>query len=102
MSSLGLSEADWWQIKVTNITNTFHLVQLDCGTQYEIQMTVRNELGESNRSNSWQVKTKSGNKGKHGLSFFFAFFHSSFFPTEKNALKRVHVSQELSSLLLED
>lgn len=61
MPSLG-SEADWRQIKVTNITNTFHLVQLDCDTQYEIQMTVRNELGESNRSNSWQVKTKSGNK----------------------------------------
>ena len=80
MSSLGLSEADWWQIKVTNITNTFHLVQLDCGTQYEIQMTVRNELGESNRSNSWQVKTKSGNKGKHVFKFFLCFFSFLVFP----------------------
>lgn len=71
--SLG-READWRQINVTNIANTFHLIQLDCGTQYEIQMTVANELGESNMSNSWQVKTKSGKKGRHDLSFSFAYF----------------------------
>jgi len=59
------SEADWMQITVTNITNTFRLLQLDCGTRYEIQMTVTNELGESNMSNSWKVKTKPDIKGKY-------------------------------------
>jgi len=81
--SLG-HEADWMQIRVTNITNTFHLVQLDCGTQYEIQMTVANELGESNMSNSWRVKTKSDVKGRYVLSIFLggALFLSLFFPKE--------------------
>ena len=97
--SLG-HEADWMQIRVTNITNTFHLVQLDCGTQYEIQMTVANELGESNMSNSWRVKTKSDVKGRYVLSIFFGgglFFCPRF--SQKNAVERVHVSRELSSLL---
>ena len=58
-------KADWMQIKVNNVTNTFHLFQLDCGKQYEIQMTVTNELGESNMSNSWKVKTKPDIKGKY-------------------------------------
>lgn len=75
------SKADSIQINVTNVTHTFYLMQLDCGIQYEIQMTATNKLGKSKRSNTWQVKTKSSIKGRYTFSFFVALFPVFVFPT---------------------
>ena len=70
------NETDWRHIDVINATNTFHVVQLDCGTLYEIAMSVTNERGKSNKSNVWQVRVKSRMKGKYVFKYcsLFVFY----------------------------
>ncbi len=67
------ADNSWLTINVTNVTNTFHLKQLDCGTLYEIAMSVTNERGNSNKSNVWRVRTNSTMKGTYVQIVIFAF-----------------------------
>lgn len=60
--------ADWRHIDVINVTNTFHVMELDCGTLYDIAMSVTNERVKSNKSDSWQVITNSNINGTYILN----------------------------------
>ena len=55
-----ITEAAWNQVNVTNGTATNHTITLACGRQYTIEITAWNEMGQSDRSKSWIIKTKSG------------------------------------------
>ena len=51
----------WYQINVTtDAMATNYTVALECGRQYTIEMSAWNELGQSDRSRTWIVKTMSG------------------------------------------
>ncbi|XP_078379543.1 uncharacterized protein LOC144662575 [Oculina patagonica] len=53
-----ITEEAWYQVNVTNVTATNYTVSLACGMQYTIEITAWNELGESDRSRPWIIKTK--------------------------------------------
>jgi len=53
-------EIGWHQTNVTNVMATNFTVTLECGRQYSIEMSAWNELGESDRSRTWIIKTMSG------------------------------------------
>ncbi|XP_078379572.1 uncharacterized protein LOC144662599 isoform X1 [Oculina patagonica] len=54
-----ITEAAWYQVNVTNVTATKYTVSLACGRQYTIEISAWNEMGESDRSRPWMIKTKS-------------------------------------------
>lgn len=53
-------EMGWHQTNVTNVMATNFTVTLTCERQYAIEMSAWNELGESDRSRTWIIKTISG------------------------------------------
>jgi len=53
-------EIGWHQTNVTNVMATNFTVTLTCERQYAIEMSAWNELGESDRSRTWIIKTISG------------------------------------------
>lgn len=55
-----LSGARWHEVNITDVLKTHYVLRLSCGTQYVIEMSAWNELGKSDRSKNWIVKTKSG------------------------------------------
>ena len=49
----------WYQINLTDIMTTNLTMSLSCGTQYTIEISAWNEVGESDRSRPWIIKTLS-------------------------------------------
>ena len=47
----------WYQVNLTDIMATNLTLSLSCDTQYTIDISAWNELGESERSRPWIVKT---------------------------------------------
>ena len=47
----------WYQVNVTDIIATNFTISLSCDTQYKIEISAWNELGESKRSRPWIIKT---------------------------------------------
>ena len=60
MKSSQTEENAWYRINATMGTNDMSALPLECDTEYEIKVSAWNEWGESNRSESWQVKTIIG------------------------------------------
>ena len=52
--------APWDSINITNILDTRYFLSLRCDTQYMIEVSAWNELGQSDRSKAWVIKTSSG------------------------------------------
>ena len=52
--------AQWDSINITDILETHYFLSLKCDTQYMIEVSAWNELGQSNRSKAWVIKTSSG------------------------------------------
>ncbi|XP_078379589.1 uncharacterized protein LOC144662599 isoform X2 [Oculina patagonica] len=59
-----ITEVSWHQVNVTNVTATNYTVSLACGRQYTIEISAWNELGQSDRSRPWIIKTKSEEGGE--------------------------------------
>ena len=51
------TEEPWYEIQTTDILKTYRVLRLSCDTQYMIEMSAWNELGQSNRSRRWIVTT---------------------------------------------
>lgn len=49
-----------YEINITDVLTTHYVVSLRCDVQYVIEMSAWNELGESDRSKTWIIKTISG------------------------------------------
>ena len=60
MKSSQTEENAWYRINASAGTNDLSSLPLECDTEYEIKVSAWNELGESNRSESWQVKSLTG------------------------------------------
>ena len=60
MKSSQTEEKAWYRINASAGTNDLNTLPLECDTEYEIKVASWNELGESNWSESWQVKTITG------------------------------------------
>ena len=60
MKSSQTEENAWYRINAPAGTNDLSALPLECDTEYEIKVSARNGLGESNRSESWQVKSITG------------------------------------------
>ena len=60
MKSSQAEENAWYRINASAGTNDLSALPLECDTEYEIKVSAWNELGESNRSESWQVKCLTG------------------------------------------
>lgn len=52
--------APWNEVRITVVLRTHYIMQLRCDMQYVIEMSAWNELGESDRSKTWMVKTIPG------------------------------------------
>ena len=52
--------AIWHEINITDVLKTSHVLLLKCDTQHIIEMSAWNELGKSDRSKTWIIKTLSG------------------------------------------
>lgn len=50
----------WHCINATAATNSMSAFPLECDTQYEFAVTAWNKLGESELSQSWQVRSTTG------------------------------------------
>ena len=50
----------WYQVNHTDIMATNFTIPLSCDTQYTIEMSAWNEIGQSRRSRPWIVKTIAG------------------------------------------
>jgi len=50
----------WYEINITDVSKTRHVLSLKCDTQYMIEVSAWNELGESDRSKTWLTTTISG------------------------------------------
>ena len=55
-------ESVWHRINTSSDTNelSFSSLPLECGTDYEFKVSASNDVGESNFSESWQVKSITG------------------------------------------
>ncbi|XP_068670007.1 uncharacterized protein [Montipora foliosa] len=51
--------AIWHEINITDVLKTSHVLLLKCDTQHIIEMSAWNELGKSDRSKTWIIKTLS-------------------------------------------
>ena len=71
MKSSQTEENAWYRINASAGTNDLSALPLECDTEYEIKVSAWNELGESNRSESWQVKSLTGIYIMFYLSMFF-------------------------------
>ena len=71
MKSSQAEENAWYRINVSAGTNDLSALPLECDTEYEIKVSAWNELIESNRSESWQVKSITGIYIIFYLSIFF-------------------------------
>ena len=60
INSSQTEENAWYRINASAGTNDLSALPLECDTEYEIKVSAWNELGESNRSESWQVKSLTG------------------------------------------
>ena len=60
INSSQTEENAWYRINASAGTNDLSALPLECDTEYEIKVSAWNELGESNRSESWQVKCITG------------------------------------------
>ena len=47
----------WYQVNLTDIMATNFTISLSCDTQYTIEISAWNEVGESERSRPWIIKT---------------------------------------------
>ena len=47
----------WYQVNLTDIVATNFTMSLSCDTQYKIEISAWNEVGESERSRPWIIKT---------------------------------------------
>ena len=54
------TEAPWQEVRINDNLETHHVLLLRCDAQYVIEMSAWNELGQSNRSRSFNIKTNSG------------------------------------------
>ena len=52
--------APWQEVRINDNLKTHHVLPLKCDTHYMIEMSAWNELGQSNRSRRWNIKTISG------------------------------------------
>ena len=50
----------WNRINASSSTRELSALPLDCDTEYELRVSAWNEMGESNRSESWKVKSITG------------------------------------------
>ena len=57
----------WNRINASSSTRELSALPLDCDTEYELRVSAWNEMGESNRSESWKVKSITGIH----INFFF-------------------------------
>ena len=48
------------QINVPKFTKLEHLLSLKCNTEYAIAVSAWNELGESDISSEWKIRTSEG------------------------------------------
>ena len=71
MKSSQTEENAWYRINASAGRNYLSALPLECDTEYEIKVSAWNELGESNRSESWQVKTITG---IYIIFLFLSFF----------------------------
>ncbi|KAL9970180.1 hypothetical protein ACROYT_G022513 [Oculina patagonica] len=55
----GSKKNTWSKIDITTVSNTYHQWSLQCDTQYEFAVSAWNVMGQSNLSETWQIKTKS-------------------------------------------
>ena len=53
-------ENTWNRISASSSTRELSALPLDCDTEYELRVSAWNELGESNPSESWKVKSITG------------------------------------------
>ena len=60
----------WNRINASSSTRELSALPLDCDTEYELRVSAWNEMGESNRSESWKVKSITGIH----INFFFSFY----------------------------
>ncbi|XP_068740133.1 platelet-derived growth factor receptor alpha-like [Montipora capricornis] len=51
------TEEPWYQVNLTDIMTTNFTISLSCDTLYRIEISAWNELGESERSRPWIIKT---------------------------------------------
>ena len=72
MKSSQTEENAWYRINASAGTNDLSTLPLKCDTEYEIKVSAWNERGESNRSESWQVKSITG--------IYIIFYLAMFFP----------------------
>ena len=54
------TRAPWQEVRINDNLKTYHVLPLRCNTQYVIEMSAWNELGQSNRSRRWNIRTISG------------------------------------------
>ena len=54
------TRASWQEVRISDNLKTHYVLPLRCDTQYVIEMSAWNELGQSNRSRRWNIKTNSG------------------------------------------
>ena len=59
----------WYEINITGVSKTRHVLSLKCDTQYMIEVSAWNELGESDRSKTWLTTTISGTYPRRESSF---------------------------------
>ena len=51
------TEEPWYQVNLTDIMTTNFTISLSCDTLYKIEISAWNELGESEKSRPWIIKT---------------------------------------------
>ena len=64
------NEANWREIRISQVTKTFEVIPLICDLKYEIAMASLTGISEGDRSTYWQVKTNSG------VLFLLLFFYT--------------------------
>jgi len=50
----------WYKVNITDVSKTHYPLSLKCNTQYMVEISAWNELGQSDRSNTWLTTTNSG------------------------------------------
>ena len=81
MKSSQTEENAWYRINASAGTKDLSSLPLECDTEYEIKVSEWNELGESNRSESWQVNCITG---------IYIIFYVSFFSCMKESQNVCH------------
>ena len=73
VQSLGEDEY-WHQINVTTDSTSTNLTSLKCNSEYTFKVTSWNELGESNTSKEWRIKTAQITDISRGRTLSIALF----------------------------